>query len=309
MEKMFLDDERVVYRFDHIDREKETLDISKIDFKYHKLILKFYRTLVEGVGEENSVNFIRRIKDASIKRNIIGGLVNKFSFSQPEGEYFPTKNKIVLYIPHLKRSTLNHELLHLASSYISPDGKIVSCGLDQENETITLGTAINEGYTELLNCELFHVPEAKAVYEYQRFIIAQLLKIVPKEEMNKFYFNGDLYGLITKLLDYNNPRRIKTFLTKADNVQYNQTKMTKFLFNAQNIYYVNFFLIETYTNYLLKLYKEKQITKLELEYFFNKFIIDLKEQLDFKLSVNKDKLRKNIKETKAMFLEKVKQKI
>lgn len=310
MERMFIDDSRVIYAPIHHDKSIiDSPDFSNIDYKYLRIVKNFYNVLKENIPEENLYAFKDRIYTASIKSNYLANISNMLHLRNIGGEYVPETNQIILYLLDKSKCVINHELLHLASTNVDMRRGVINCGLEQENDTITLGLALNEGCTEYFNNLYFNTPKNEVCYKYQSFVIRQIEKLIGGFELQKLYFNGDLYNLILRLSNYSSINRVVTFIMKTDDILINQEHLVRPFLNTQNIYYVNFFLIEAYSNYLLELYKKNEISKVELEYYLGKFVIELKEQLDLKLLTDKNKLRKNIRETRDMFLERVRKKL
>ena len=139
-------------------------------------------------------------------------------------------------------------------------------------------------------------------------IVAKLLEmIVGKNNMQKLYFNADLYNLVNLLTNVNTLLRIKNFLFKTDyildkrdssNTKINE-KVIRYMFD------VNFFLIETYRNLLLKIYENKKISINELFYLYKQFMENINMLLDIDLPMDKDVLRSNINDTDFMHMIKI----
>ncbi len=68
---------------------------------------------------------------------------------------------------------------------------------------------------------------------------------------------------------------------------------------------VNFFLIETYRNLLLKIYENKKISINELFYLYQQFMENINMLLDIDLPMDKDVLRSNINDTDFMHMIKI----
>ncbi len=90
----------------------------------------------------------------------------------------------------------------------------------------SLGSALNEGYTELLTERYFnHGEEARGTigdyeaqvgYIFERSIASKLEKIVGQEKMESLYLNANLPGLINELKNYASEEEIMKFISKTD---------------------------------------------------------------------------------------------
>lgn len=173
--------------------------------KYKNIIQEFKDIFNNKFDENNALNLNRNLSTLKIEENSIADF---FENSNVCGLYKPRKNKINLIMKNNKeyeelKSTLNHELLHMASCKNSEfDG--LSQNVHGFFYKTTVGSSLDEGYTELLNQRYFTKVINNNVYKYERSFASGIEKIVGKEVMEKCYFQADLFNLIKNISFYNN---------------------------------------------------------------------------------------------------------
>lgn len=305
MEKIYLGKGSVV--FNNTCKEQVLLsETINFNSRYKENIEIFYKTLIDKGLVINLDNFMRNIDNIKIYNK----WMNVFNlFDGTMAEYDSKKNTISLYTPYLLETTFNHELLHVASSYYDKENDINYCGFFQENKSVTLGDALNEGYTEYLNDKLFYIDISKTYYLYEMVVASLMEIIVGPNNMQKLYFDGDLYSLINILKKYNTLDGIRKFLLKMDFIMDNRDNMLLRNKVVKYIYDVNYFLMVSYTNKLLYLFNSGIISLIELEYLLGLFTCELKKILDIKLPIRRRKLRNNIIDNREIALYKVKQRV
>ena len=308
MKKKYLENDYIILEVPKQYRYNSQIDFTNINEKYYDVVKDFYQTLKRTIQEENLTIFYNRIPSLIINDKIsLMKVCKMFKITNTTADYVSKSNQIYIY--HNKKEnpndTLNHELLHMSSSFYDKCNNIDYCGFSQSYNMLEIGTALNEGYTEYKNYEIFNMNIEKIYYIYE-FIITKLLEvIINKTTMEKLYFNADLYNLVKELEKYNKLNNIKKFIFKTDFIlclkenPFYKSKKCKYIMD------INYFLLETYINKLYHLYINKKITKLELEELYIYFIEELKVLLDINLAINKDILRKNIYDTVEIQLCKV----
>lgn len=308
MDKLYLDDDRnnVIYSSFKPDCKYRDDSFSNIDIKYREYVNYFYRKLKLGIGDKYLDLFFNNIGDVKIKKNVLMGIVYDTIHSFTYASYDITKNSIFLYRNKFSSSDLYHELLHLSSSFYLPNKNICYCGLSQNNDSMSIGTAINEGYTEYL-CSLLFGIDNNSYYQYEMVVIQLLELIVGPNNMKDIYFSGDTYGLFNILLDLNSFSRVRNFFSKTDYILdkrkgniINKEKINKYMFD------VNFFLIDTYRNLLVKLYNNGSISSIELYELYRLFMDNIRVLLDIELPINKDILSMNISDNDNLHMNKIK---
>ncbi len=257
------------YTYDDIlftPKEKENInvdynfDINSINFgKNTKTVKDFCIKLEEIFTPEELALFYNNLKQLKIKRffNI---------FTSADGKYDAQKNVITLYSFNPKN--LTHELFHSTGSYFieTDDYIFIATGLKKyfiiyNNKIVSVGTGINEGYTELLNFR--YQKGNKFVYREQRKIVEALEMIISQYKMERYYLKADLNTLVDTLVYYSSQEDTMNFLYNTDvDVKYYFT----LLFKRPKIRdEVRKYLLNCYANKLLEDYKNQMITKKELE--------------------------------------------
>lgn len=271
-----------------------------------KLTIKFNEELNEYIN-----NFINKIKQDIPEENLsylydnirwLKLTVKKRLDKSPIlGSYNILKNKIVLY-GCIELDTLYHELFHMCSNKY--DKKNKTSGLECDLGSDSIGIVINEGYTELLLKRYFPEVYEEGSYDFGRKIAESLEQILTKENMQKHYFNENLYGLIIDLKEYYTIEEISTFLTSTDFIHY-YYRSDKVLNNIEadiilsTLDYIICFLITGYCKKLNKLnISNSKKQKLIKEFYYNiNFKIKNKDLklISTDLSVVDEIISKNLK--------------
>lgn len=220
---------------------KKLLQISLSEKQYNKVIKKLESV---SIIEDSK----RKIK--KVENNLLGYyLITKHEL------HFTKRKKFSNH----KNSTLYHELLHASSSEYNEDENICLSGIERfyNNKNIIYATALNEGYTEHLNKELFGINNNS--YKYFENV-ASIINDLLDDKVSSYYFDNDLYGLVKELAKYSSKEKVEELIKKTDflleyndignNIKYNEKKQLNEYYNS--------------------------IQKLLLECFYNKMNIDMK---------------------------------
>ena len=192
----------------------DDLEINEnVDKNVKESMMEFIKVMKENYPEEYLANFVENAKtlNTGVQKR---GLLYRFLGENLAGSY-NSKRNILLLEEEYGDTTITHELLHMASS--TKKNGIGYSGFHQYEYKpggVSIGSAINEGYTEFLNKRLFSSTDNS--YEYQVFSSMIIEKIVGKEKMEKLYFSSNLKGLIDELAKYTDEEDVMTFLADQD---------------------------------------------------------------------------------------------
>ena len=192
----------------------DNLEINEnVDNNVKEAMMKFVDVMKTNYPEEYLNNFIHNAKtlNSGVQKQ---GILYKFLGEKLAGSY-NSKRNILLLEEEYGDTTISHELLHMASA--TKQNGIGYSGFHQYEYKpggVSIGTAINEGYTEFLNKRLFSSTDNS--YEYQVFSSMIIEKIVGKDKMEKLYFSSNLKGLIEELAKYSDEDDVMTFLADQD---------------------------------------------------------------------------------------------
>ena len=200
-------------------------------------------------------------------------------------------------------------MLHSLSSYHGEKKHIYYSGFSQKTNNHSVGEAINEGYTEYQNIEIFKANCNETLYIYEIIIIKLLEKIISKKHMRDMYFHADLYNLVRTLNNFTNINNIKNFLYRTDYILNYRKSIFKSEKANDAFLGINHFLIDIYSNYLLYLYNNGEINTYELDYLYLLFINELRQILDINLPINRDLLNRNINDNAWTHSERIKRKL
>jgi len=193
----------------NILNDSKSLEEIKREINKEKIkdILPYVEKIVNFTSENNLKNIYTNLNSLTIQKNrfiLLKGIAGEYS----------QKENIITYA---LKSSIGHELLHLASRSIK-NGKEYS-GFIFKTKHLVLGRGLNEGYTELLASRLFNKSKKTNSYE-EEVKIARILEYFfdnPKD-MEKYYFNTDLPGLIHYMEKYAKREEIIKLITEIDKI-------------------------------------------------------------------------------------------
>lgn len=184
--------------------EKADIDIYdylKFGDKFNRIIFE-YNNILEDELENYKSLFNRNIRTLKVDdyKLRISALFRKYN------AFYDSKNNIIKLNKNMSndydkfRRVFMHELTHMTTGY-----DLIFCGFATESLSekgpISLGNALNEGYTEYLNQKYFAKRMSKS-YENQIVMARMIEKIIGENEMLSAYFNCDLTKVISFLRIY-----------------------------------------------------------------------------------------------------------
>lgn len=192
-------------------------------------LIRFRKKLYKKFKSDNLKLLNFNIKTLKIKIKYIAPEILLLKFAS--GKYYIKRNEIKV-LNSLKKESLSHELLHMASSIYDPRYNIAFCGFQQINfnKKKTVGKGLNEGYTDLLNKRYFNDRTKYSSYAYDlcMFFSEKLEQIVEKNKMEQFYLNADLFGLFKYLNNFDVGENIVSFFVildiLVDNISFSKIK-------------------------------------------------------------------------------------
>lgn len=115
----------------------------------------------------------------------------------------------------IKKDTIFHELLHMASSKITEEGTLSGF------ESSSVGKAINEGFTEYMREKYFRPKVCNYIdsSDWRITVVKGLEYLVGAKEMENFYFSANLPGLIKALERYSSREEVIKLLFLIDRVE------------------------------------------------------------------------------------------
>ena len=273
-------------------------DFSKQKKMYQEEVDKFISKMKENVSPENLTLMYHNLANLKIKTSnfklflisLVFSLKRK-NFSLVGGGYHPGSNSVHLYskpfialieqsmgekapFSSLQSLIFSHELLHMSSSIVK---KHKHCTGFCHHYTVlsnpkrfdfSIGTALNEGYTDLLTERIFGIKNNGGLYEFFKETARIIEGVVGKEKMTNLYFKADLLGLTNVLEKYVPKEKNKRFLLELDNVS---NKNIKFIMN---------YLTELVTNKVDSDLKEGKITKEEATSKYTSLLADIRKLME-----------------------------
>ena len=199
--------------------------LENFDDKFIKYINSFLNTIQTKNPNIDLNLFYKNLIDLSIKEK---NNFNRFIVfkTNTKGEYKYKNNRIEVLRDDYP-FTIFHELLHCAST--KKDKNFFSIGFYKKYNKLSIGGALNEGYTTLLEERYFNNNFRKNDYDNLKYIAKTIELLIGKDKMEKFYFTSDLNGLIKEFEKYGaDKRQIMFFLDELDyilcNLGFDETK-------------------------------------------------------------------------------------
>lgn len=199
---------------------KNKLFEEKIDF--------FVKTLQENLSSENLQMMMHNLQTLNIEKKSFL-ILNVFDPGLL-GYYSSKSNKIVVKDFGKRNNeddnsidfsdiTIYHELMHMASSVIINESKKYS-GFRQLVGIKSIGTGINEGFTEYLTEQFFDnnlmYNSSYSAYRMEVYITKIIIDLIGEERMRNLYFSANLKGLIESLAKFSSEEEAKKFIINLD---------------------------------------------------------------------------------------------
>lgn len=248
--------------------------------EFLKYVEEFKNVITKNISSSNLTNFYNNINNLTITTANYDLL--KILFGKNLSATYNTKtNKIKLNSNGMENESIFHELFHMASAVFKEN--VLYTGFKQYNlsSKSEIGIGINEGYTQLLTEKFFSdKPNTKYSYTYEKDIASQLEKIIGEDTMQRFYFNSNLFGLISELEKYASKQEVMAFITNLDFICKQSNKIFylprhKDLI-VSKLSQITIFLFNAYKNKLNDFYNKGLISKKELIVNLQTFAIYLK---------------------------------
>lgn len=256
-------------------RKVNDIDEKKLlEQQFAPSIIEFVNTIKQNVPESDLALFYNNFNN--VKTSVKNFKILNLILGEHIGaQWVPLKNIIELS-PNNYKATINHELLHVSTTYIDPNSNVIFCGFSQlqiKNGSKQIGEGLNEGYTQYLADKYFSSKPLLIAYPYEKRIAEIVELIVGQEKMQSLYFNANLKGLIDALKQYSTEENVYNFITTLDflNKHLTDKKLTpnSNQIRLDSLKNINSFLIQTYIN---KLILEHPNEKIETQEIFNNLV-------------------------------------
>ncbi len=185
--------------------EWEDLTVRQDFGDLQPLINEFAETFRKNFTEEQTRNMLYLLRRLTVERK--EDTIKKFQLKVSMGVYNSYANKITIYtypgedLKEELRETIFHELLHMASTRRIRDGFTGDYVTGFELRS-NFGKSLNEGYTEYLREKYFGKGNYTELPDWRVVIAKGIEYIVGEKEMEKYFFNADLPGLMAALRKY-----------------------------------------------------------------------------------------------------------
>ena len=248
------------------------IPVNNVTLKYEEKIEAFRHTLKENMPYVDLSYFDRNLSDLVITEKRISDNIT--------GRYNVGLNIIEL-LNEDSGDSITHELLHLSSAFYNNNMRF--CGFRQSDDEIDIGRGLNEGYTSLLDDRYF-LEDCSKIYYLLMIISSCIEEIVGKENMEKMYFDANLYGLIEELKKFVDEDAVYDLIKNIDFLYYKFTvnhipseEETKYIESTCGK--ISAILLKCYFVKLLKTSKEIPMTNEEfnelLKRYTNKLAVNI----------------------------------
>ncbi len=214
--------------------EFESLDLINYQtnhFKFSEKDKEKIKTLIPLIKKENIeiYNFINKLLQNTKIDNLKNLILNfpYITIKYHSASYDPSisgtyngKTKEIHIYNSDNKVSLHHELLHASSA----DIRFMNIGFKIVLKNgLIFGKGLNEGYTELLNNRFFNYTSTS--YDYLQKLAKQIENLcTDKENMIEYYFNADIFSLISELIPKISLKEIIDILVDMDMLLYNENK-------------------------------------------------------------------------------------
>lgn len=250
--------------------------------KYNETVQRFEQTLRGKFPHCDTSIFYKNLKGLRlIPETARTTKLKRILTSKTGGSFFLNDNKIELYgidNPFLDEQKVNediltHELLHMSTN--RSNEFVTFNGFEQSLGLKNIGYALNEGYTEYLNCKYFaNFPNSK-VYSIEKYLAEGIEMIVGTKQMEKNYFASDLKSVLASLSQYRPQHEVVELITKMDKT----SKIKDFVTKEKLFNEVKEEIINIYSDKQQKELAENKISEQEYEINTNSIIRDYKNRI------------------------------
>lgn len=251
-------------------------------YKFGEEISKFAQLMIDKFPSNNLIMFYNNINELKIntfdksfndkKEHLKNLIFKRGSKTLTAASYSDAFNRIS--VPKVGGEVhLPHELFHMSTSFKSKEKNVSFCGFEQKQLNIlqTIGTGINEGYTELMVQKYYgdDYLSNSTSYILLRKVMGAIESIIGKEKMENYYLTANLNGLVNELAQYAKYEDVLKFISSMDFVHNNfnasivKNQKNQLLLLDQLIF-VNAFIITIGTNKPIKQLSDNEITKDQL---------------------------------------------
>ncbi len=282
---------RIIFKTPSLENEEcDVTDYLKFKNNYNEIIKEF-STIMDNNYPQYKEQFNRNIKTLEIEEEVYSlfeQILKEAHDDISEGLYDSTDNKITLETnySHVNdetlKSALMHELLHMASRKNEMFSGFRQEVIDKQGKHHFIGSMLDEGYTEKLNENEFSKSDGKTAYSDIFPIVTGLQRIVGKDNMDKLYFNADLYSLIKYINYYENNLDSVIDLISTIDESYKEKRIEK---RYEKIDKAKEKICDIYLNKLELQLKLGQLTQDE---FDKKVFLNIESYLDFDMNFTED---------------------
>ena len=225
-------DNRYTTIVNHSYKKNNEYSIDDINIELNKQQNEYIKNFLNTMKRHNCINnFMDNLKNVELVKN-----------SKKMSGYTNINNKdnnIKIYLGDGTKTLVGfHELCHLASIRYDEEKDTYYCGFNNEFIFNGLGSGINEGYTNVVTNRYFL--DEKTYSNDIGYSIGQVLselveKIVGTTNMENYYFNANLEGLVNDLSNYMEYEEAINVIKSIDTlVSYSYIMEEYYLFNKKN---------------------------------------------------------------------------
>jgi len=183
---------------EHINKVLKNFDNIKIGYikniksnpKIPQELEQYVSKIKKNLPKDNLYNLYNNIENVNFKKEL------KILLSGAKGLYNSKKNTL----KYSFIDCIEHELVHLASSYYNEKENVWQSGFINYAFGIIFAKALNEGYTELISRRIFG--KINKCYNKEVRIVRLFELLFDSDKLQKYYFNNDIVSVINTLCKY-----------------------------------------------------------------------------------------------------------
>ena len=158
----------------------------------------------KNIPKKNLYNLYNNLKNVQVKKDVSLLLLGI------KGKYNSKQNTLSYSLSNY----IEHELIHLASSYYNKEKNFWHSGFINYSSKIFFAKALNEGYTDLITRRIFN--KKTKFYDEEVRLVEFIELLFDNTKLQTYYFNNDITAFINTMCKYMNKEEALSFIVSFD---------------------------------------------------------------------------------------------
>lgn len=181
-------EKKIIARFDNIKIIHS--DMYKGQPIIPEVLKKHVQVIENNIDKQNLNNLYNNLANVKLQKNM------RMLLLGIKGKYNSERNELSYSID----GSIEHEIIHLASAYYDEKNNICQSGFVNYDKNLTIGKALNEGYTDLTARRLFN--KKTSFYNDEVRIVQFIELLFDKNKLQRYFFNNDIVTVVNTLCKY-----------------------------------------------------------------------------------------------------------